>query len=91
MKAKLNRYFKDIEEVQVLGDILSSYSHEKLDKIFKYKVIQSLFEAFIAESREELLSNFTGKHRARYEEELRSIAANFNKLQWVPSNIKQGL
>ena len=91
MKAKLNRYFKDIEEVQVLGGILSGYSHEKLDKMFKYKVIQSLFEAFIAESREELLSNFTGTHRARYEEELRSIAATFNKLQWVPSNIKQGL
>ena len=89
MKAKLNRYFQEIEEIQVLGDILTSYSHVKFDKIFKYKIIQSLFEVFIAENREQLLSKFTGMHKARYEEELRCIAVNFNKLQWAPSNFRQ--
>ena len=87
MKAKLNRYFEEIEEIQVLDDILSGYSHVKFDKIYKSKVILSLFELFISDNREEFLSNFTGVQRARYEEELRSIAANFNKQHWEPLNV----
>ena len=87
MKVKLNRYFKDIEEIQILDEILSSYSHVKFDKIFKSKAIQSLFEVFMAENREQFLSNFSGKQRSRYEEEFRSIAALFNKQHWKPLNV----
>ena len=86
MKVKLRRHFEGIEEIRILDDVLSSYSHFKFDKMYKYKAIESLFEAFMSENSEELLSRFTGIQRARYEEELRTIAANFNKQQWKSLN-----
>ena len=85
-KARLKTYFEGIEEIQILYDLFISYSHTKFNRIFKYRAIETLFEVFMAEHREQFLSSFTGEQRARYEEELTNIAVNFNKQQWKPSN-----
>ena len=84
-KARLKAYFEGIEEIQILYDVLLNYTHTKFNKIFKYKAIETLFDVFMAEYREQFLSSFTGIQKVRYEEELRNIAVNFNKQQWEPS------
>ena len=89
MKAKLNWYFEEIEEIQILNDILSSYSHQKFNRMFKYEAIRTLFEAFMTGQREHFLSSFTGVQRSRYEEELRTIAVHFNNQQWKRLNIEE--
>ena len=81
MKTKLKEYFKQIEEVQILNDILSSYSHVKFERIYEYKAIKILFEVFMAENREQFLSSFTGVQRVRYEGELENIVESFDKQQ----------
>ena len=88
-KARLKAYFEGIEEIQILYDVLLNYTHTKFNRIFKYKAIETLFEVFMAEYREQFLSSFTGIKRARYEEELGNIAVNFNKQHWKPSNIRE--
>ena len=79
MKSKIKEYFKGIEEIQILGDVLSSYSHTKFDRLFGYKSIQTLFEFFIAEKGEEYLSGFTGMQRRRYQDVIESIISKFRK------------
>ena len=88
MKAKLNKYFREIKEIQALDDVLSSYSHKKFEEMFKYKSIKTLFEIFMTDERELFLSGFTDIKRARYEEELRNVAAGFNKQLWKPSSTR---
>ena len=79
MKAKIKECFKEIEEIQILDDVLSSYSHTKFDKLFGYRSIKALFELFIAEEGEEYLSNYKGAQRKRYQDVLKSIISRFRK------------
>ena len=88
-KARLKAYFQGIEEIQILYEVSLSYSHTKFNRIFEYKAIETLFEVFMTEHREQFLSSFVGIQKARYEEELRNIEVNFNKQHWKPSNIRE--
>ena len=89
MKAKIKECFKEIEEIQILDDVLSSYSHTKFDRLFGYQSIKALFELFIAEEREEYLSNYKGVHRKRYQDVLKSIISRFRKQHDGPLNFSK--
>ena len=80
LKAALKEYFKEIKELMILDDVLSAYSHTKFNKLFHYKSIMALFELFVAESREQFLSTYTGVQRRRYNDGLRCIMSKFRKL-----------
>ena len=84
MKAKIKERFQEIEEIQILDDVLSSYSHTKFDKLFGYKSIKALFELFIAEDREEYLSSFKGVQRRRYHDVLKNTILKFRKQHMNP-------
>ena len=77
MKKQLRTYFRDVIEIQVLNDILTSYSHAKVDKIFKYESIRILFEFFIDHNKDHFLSNFRDKQRDTYEDTLRELVQKF--------------
>ena len=80
LKAALKEYFKEIEEIQILEDVMTGYSHTKFDRLFHYKSIMALFELFVAENKEEFLSNYTGAQRRKYNDGLRCIMSKFRKL-----------
>ena len=80
LKAAIKEYFKDIEEIVIFEDVLSSYSHTKFNKLFQYKSIMALFELFVAENKDEFLSNYKGAQRRRYNDGLRCIMSKFRKL-----------
>ena len=79
MKRQLSRYFRDLEEIQVLDDILTSYSHAKVYRMFKYDSLRILFEFFVTQDKDYFLSNFKGDKRDRYEDELYELIQNFEK------------
>ena len=79
MKAKVKENFTEVEEIQILDDVLSGYSHTKFNRIFGYKSIKALFELFISEDRDEYLSNFKGAQRRKYHDALRNIIAKFRR------------
>ena len=79
MKIKLREYFNNSEEIEILDDLLSSYSHTKFDRLFHYKSIKALFELFVAENGEEFLSSYSGIQRGRYQDVLQSIMSEFRK------------
>ena len=77
MKRQLSDYFRDVKEIQVLDDILTSYSHAKVYRMFKYDSLRILFEFFVTQDKDYFLSNFRGKQRDRYEDELYELIQNF--------------
>ena len=77
MKRQLSDYFRDVKEIQVLDDILTSYSHAKVYRMFKYDSLRILFEFFVAQDKDYFLSNFRGEQRDRYEDELYELIHNF--------------
>ena len=79
MKRQLSAYFKDVKETGVLDDILTSYSHKKFKRIYKYQSLKTLFQFFITYSRDHFLSNFRGEKRDRYEDALHELIKNFKK------------
>ena len=73
IKKHVIRYFEDVQEIKVLNDILTSYSHAKFDKIFACQNLRILFEFFISEEAEEFLSNYSGKKQDTYKQTLDEI------------------
>ena len=80
LKAAIKENFKEIEEIQILENVMTGYSHTKFNRLFHYKSIMALFELFVAEHKEEFLSTYTGAHRRRYNDGLRCIMSKFRKL-----------
>ena len=77
MKKQLSTYFNDVKEIGVLDDILTSYSHKKFKRIYKYQSLKILFEFFITYNRDHFLSNFRGEKRDRYEDTLNELIKKF--------------
>ena len=73
IKKHVIRYFEDVQEIKVLNDILTSYSHAKFNKIFACQNLRILFEFFISEEAEEFLSNYSGKKQDTYKQALDEI------------------
>ena len=80
-KKQLRTYFEDVDEIKILNDILTSYSHAKVSRIYKYEIIHILFELFINHNKDSFLSNFKGEQRDKYKEALDEFAENFKKQQ----------
>ena len=77
MKRQLSKYFKSVEEIEVLDDILTSYSHAKVNRIYKYENIRMLFEFFMVHNKDHFLDSFNGEKRDRYDDALRELIENF--------------
>ena len=77
MKRQLSGYFRDVKEIQVLDGILTSYSHAKVYRMFKYDSLRILFEFFNVHNKENFLSNFKGEKKEKYEEALDELIQNF--------------
>ena len=77
MKKQLSDYFRDVEEIQVLDDILTSYSHAKVNRIYKYENIRILFEFFMTHNKDHFLDSLEGEKRDRYDDALRELIENF--------------
>ena len=79
MKKRLSKYFKDFLEIKILDDIMTSYSHAKIQRIFKHDSIRILFEFFIAHNKDHFLSSFKGEQREKYAEALNEFVVKFKK------------
>ena len=79
MKRQLSPYFCDVEEIEILDDILASYSHAKLNRIYQYENIRLLFEFFIVHNKECFLSSFGGEQKDKYNEALQELFESFEK------------
>ena len=77
MKKQLSAYFRDVKEIQVLNDILTSYSHAKVNMMCKYDSLRILFEFFNTHDKDHFLSNFKGQKKEKYEEALDELIQNF--------------
>ena len=78
IKVILKTRFRGIEEIELIDDILSSYSHSKVSKLFSVSNIKVLFQLFVIHGREEFLSSFKGEQKVRYEEAFDELTSNFN-------------
>ena len=77
LKNSYKAYFKNNLEIKLIDDILKSYSHAKMDKIFENDNLKILFEFFIENHKIELLSNYKGMQKTRYEAEIDEILHKF--------------
>ena len=77
MKKQLSKYFKNVEEIEVLDDILTSYSHAKVNRIYKYENIRILFEFFMIHNKDHFLDSLEGEKRDRYDDALGELIENF--------------
>ena len=77
LKTMLKTRFKGIEEIELIEDILTSYSHAKVSKLFSVSNIKILFEVFMTHDKEELLSSFSGEQKLKYEEALNELLSSF--------------
>ena len=78
LKAMLKTRFKGIEEIELIEDILTSYSHAKVRKLFSVSNIKILFEVFMAHDKEEFVSSFSGEQKSKYEEALNELLSSFD-------------
>ena len=79
MKKQLKTYFGNVKEIQMLDDIMASYSHVKMNRICKYENIRILYQFFVDHNKDNFLSNFKGEQRDTYEEGLDKLMENFRK------------
>ena len=79
MKNQLHAYFEDVKEIEIMEDILTSYSHAKVYKICTYKNIRILFEFFISYNKDNYLSNFRGDQKERYGQALDELLKIFRR------------
>ena len=79
MKKQLKTYFEDVKEIQMIDDIMASYSHVKMNRICKYENIRILYQFFVDHHKDNFLSNFEGEKRDIYEEALDKFMENFRK------------
>ena len=77
LKNSYKAYFKNNIEIKLINDILKSYSHAKMDKMFENDNLKILFEFFIENHKADLLSRYTGEQKTRYEVEIDEILYNF--------------
>ena len=77
MKSKIKSRFRGIEEIELIEDLLTSYSHAKVSRLFTVDNIKVLFELFVTHGKEELLSNFSGEQKSKYEEALDELMSSF--------------
>ena len=77
LKTVLKTRFKGIEEIELVEDILTSYSHAKVNKLFSVSNIKILFEIFMTHGKEEFISSFSGEQKSKYEEALNQIMSGF--------------
>ena len=73
----LKTRFKGIEEIELIEDILISYSHAKVNKLFSVSNIKILFEVFMTHGKEEFVSSFSGEQKSKYEEALNELLSSF--------------
>ena len=77
LKTMLKTRFKGIEEIELIEDILTSYSHAKVSKLFSVSNIKILFEVFMTHGKEEFVSSFSGEQKSKYEEALNELLSSF--------------
>ena len=77
LKTVLKTRFRGIEEIELVEDILTSYSHAKVNKLFSVSNIKILFEIFMTHGKEEFISSFSGEQKSKYEEALNQIMSSF--------------
>ena len=77
LKTMLKTRFKGIEEIELIEDILTSYSHAKVNKLFSVSNIKILFEVFMTHGKEEFVSSFSGEQKLKYEEALNELLSSF--------------
>ena len=77
MKNIFKAYLRNNLEIKLLKDVLKSYSHAKMDKIFGSDNLKVLFEFFIKNHKVALLSNYTGEQKTRYEDEIDEMLYKF--------------
>ena len=70
-------YFTNYIEIKLLDDIQKSYSHNKMNRMFENDNLKILFEFFVDNYKDDMLSNYKGVKRARYEAEIKEIQHNF--------------
>ena len=70
-------YFTNYIEIKLLDDIQKSYSHIKMSRMFENDNLKILFEFFVENHKVDLLSNYKGMKRVRYEAEIDEILYNF--------------
>ena len=77
LKNSYKAYFKNNLEIKLIDDILKSYSHAKMDKMFENDNLKILFEFFVQNHKIELLSHYRGMQKTRYEAEIDQILREF--------------
>ena len=77
LKKSYKAYFKNNLEIKLIDDILKSYSHAKMNKIFKNGILKILFEFFIENGKSRLFSSHEGVKKTRYEAEIDEILYKF--------------
>lgn len=77
VKQKLSTYFSKNKACKLLGDILSSYSHSKLVKIFINEDIKILFGYFMEYNNESFLESYEGDLKSTYRKGLDEMMSNF--------------
>ena len=77
LKNSYKAYFRNNIEIKLINDILKSYSHTKMDKMFENDNLKILFEFFVENHKADLLSKYTGEQKTRYEAEIDEILYNF--------------
>ena len=77
MKTILKPRFEGIKEIELIEDILRSYSHIKVDNLFSASSIKFLFELFVAHGKEEFVSNYHGVQKSKYQEAFNEIMTRF--------------
>ena len=71
-KRKVYSVLTSVEAIDLLEDVLASYSHQRLEKIFTSPDLKILYEFFVEHSKNNFLSNYEGakleKHEAGLDE-----------------------
>ena len=80
LKNSYKAYFKKSIEIKLIEDVLKSYSHAKMDKVLGNDNLKILFEFFIENHKIDLLSNYKGVLKARYEAEIDEMLYKFRHL-----------
>ena len=76
-KTRLKSLLSDVESLNLIDSVLTSYSHNKLEKIFKSQTMKILFEYFIEHSYENFLSNYEGQKLEKSKEMLGYFTTKF--------------
>lgn len=72
--------FANNEAIKILDDLISSYSHSKMNKVTDSQALKVLFEFFICKEQEEFLNNFEGLQKEKYTKRIEDILFKFNLL-----------